>query len=428
MKLYITLIYVLLNSFLFAQSLQEAVAEALENNDLVNAGRQAVVEAQYLERSTFAGTLPTLDFTGSARYVTHVPEIDFPALPGLSGQSITLGSKDTYEVGIGLNYTLFSGFAQTASEQLASEKIILARLSLLANQKEIALKTVQLYRGVQLLDIADLILDAGHKRLNLQFDRLKIAVQNGYSLAVDTLSLKLSVLKIEQRKSDIAVRRANLVELLQIATGKNFQVLPFEANLGKALDSPFNPDKNEQIRKIDSKEKQLDIKNDIIKSSYYPKIGLQAFYKYGKPGLDFIKDEWMDYGVLAVGLQWNLWSWSTHRNQLEANNAKMLQVGFEKNSLKEQVKTSYEKSIRNYEHAQKSLAVFQMGNKLARQKMKIIETQYQEGSVSTTDYNLANQELIETELDLKKQMIEISLKISEIDFYSGKPVSEWRLN
>jgi hypothetical protein len=59
--------------------------------------------------------------------------------------------------------------------------------------------------------------------------------------------------------------------------------------------------------------------------------------------------------------------------------------------------------------------------------MKIIESQFQQGMVSVTDFNDTNLELTEAELNHKQHLIRMALKVNEIDYISAKPISEWRV-
>lgn len=40
--------------------------------------------------------------------------------------------------------------------------------------------------------------------------------------------------------------------------------------------------------------------------SYRPAIDLQGGWHYGRPGIDAITNDWMNYGTVAVGLRWTL--------------------------------------------------------------------------------------------------------------------------
>jgi hypothetical protein len=60
--------------------------------------------------------------------------------------------------------------------------------------------------------------------------------------------------------------------------------------------------------------------------------------------------------------------------------------------------------------------------------MDILETRYNEGNATFTDFNDANLALVQAELSYQKQIIETALKITEIDYYSGQPINEWRLD
>lgn len=64
---------------------------------------------------------------------------------------------------------------------------------------------------------------------------------------------------------------------------------------------------------------------------------------------------------------------------------------------------------------------------VAQQKMKIVQSRYQQGMASATDFNEANLQLTESELNLKRHYLLMVLKLNEIDYLSGKPLNQWSI-
>ena len=59
--------------------------------------------------------------------------------------------------------------------------------------------------------------------------------------------------------------------------------------------------------------------------------------------------------------------------------------------------------------------------------MKIVKLQYEQGVATVTDFNFANLDLTEVQLERSGLLLQIALKFNEIEYKSGKPISEWSL-
>ena len=81
--------------------------------------------------------------------------------------------------------------------------------------------------------------------------------------------------------------------------------------------------------------------------------------------------------------------------------------------------------MREYKALQKQRQVAVNARNLAKRKMEIIQSRYNEGMSSATEFNDANLELTDAEINLQRQSILMALKISEIDYLSGKSINQW---
>jgi len=87
----------------------------------------------------------------------------------------------------------------------------------------------------------------------------------------------------------------------------------------------------------------------------------------------------------------------------------------------------FNSAVKDYDYLIQQKDVLDKAVQFATQKMKIIKTHYEQGVASVTDYNSANLELTETEMNRSGLILQIVLKLNEIEYKSGKPISEWSL-
>ena len=206
MKIYQVIILVLiLYFFSFSQSLQKTVELALQNNTTLLSEKANRKAAALDYASSRADLWPEVMLESSYKHVTAVPEISLPGLP--AGRAIELGLYDSYDVGVGINYIIFSGYAlseQTNIYRLQKEISINTEKG---TEKDIAITTIRQYRQVQFFLLQDKLLAASKDRTELQLKRVKALLDNGLAIALDTLSLSLAKARAEQ---DIIVNTAAL--------------------------------------------------------------------------------------------------------------------------------------------------------------------------------------------------------------------------
>lgn len=412
---------------LLSQSLRQTIGIALKENPQVRAQQEILQQYLLEKKSVFRSTLPKLDFDASYRHVTEVPEIEFPAGGPFPGGSVQIGALDTYETGISLNYVLFSGFAQTSQLRMKETEAAVAREKLQQTEKETAFRTISAYRAVQLQAININILQSAQKRAGLQLKRVRNLTRQGMALALDTLSLALAKLDFEQQIISARAELETAADRLADVVGRGIAVAGFQQPLPSADDLNFNRQGISELRLIDLQKDIMQSGRGMVKAGLYPKIAAYASYKFGRPGLDIIQNEWMQYGVWGVGVSWNLFSWGTDRLKIEAREAGIRSINWQESSLNSRFETRYKNARRELQSLREQQKVLAAALDLARQKMAIVESQYNQGMASATDYNNANLELSEAELKFKAHQLRVSLKLSEVEYVSGKPIKAWSI-
>ena len=427
-KLFFMMILLLLffnNSI--SQSLKETVEMALESSPMIAAGKSQIEESELDAKSTSRSTLPQIDIDASYRHVTDRAELEFPQNSSLADMSANLGVFDTYESGLTANYLLFSGFAQKNLIKLKKQMVDLNNSQLTNTEKNIVIEVIVKYRQTQNYKLEIDALKAASKRIDLQINRIKSLVDQGMALSLDTLSLALSRLNNEQK---IIAAQANLEttgEELAALVGKDIVIDEDIVIKTDGRMSVLDTEMNSNLQMLNTRKQMMQSSQAITQAGYYPKIGLFAGIKYGKPGLNFIENDWMTYGVWGVNMNWNLFKWGAEHLKIQSQKAAVKTIDFQYQALGDQIKIKYDAAVREYKAVQKQYKVGISARNLAKRKMEIIQSRYNEGMSSVTDFNDANLELTDAEINLQRQSILLVLKVSEIDYLSGKSINQWSI-
>ncbi len=415
-----------------AQSLQTVLDMALRQNPTIRSYEEEVNQKQAEMESFRKKMLPTLDFNASYKYQTDVPVLDFakdlpPILGGFPTQ--TFGVHNTYDFGFTLNYLLFAGFAEKNAAEVRTQWHSLSGEKLQKSRKEIALQVIAAYRSAQSFLLEIDALQAGEQRVVNQLKRMRSAVRQGMALPLDTLSLSLARMEYQQKIIEARGKLKNALQQLQNLTGAEnpIEVQPFAgAQLDRELPQLQVEDKTD-IRMLKMQRRMMELDERIQRSGYYPKVSLFASAHYGLPGLDFIEKQWMFYGLAGVGLQWNLFRWGGDSRAVEARQAAQRKIDYQRRAAEEQIRLKYDQAGRDFAVLQEQEQVLRQGVQLAREKMQITKSRFEQGEASVTDYNNANLQLTEMELNRKRHLIRMLIKINEIEYISGKAISDWSI-
>gem|GEM_PF-1250527 len=417
---------------LMGQSLSKTVDIVLKNNSTIQAEMQAVIAAQKQAEAAKAKTLPTIDFDGSYKHITHVAVMDVaeslpPALQG-GFPTFQLGNYDSYDLGISAKYLLFTGFAHKNSIAIKKEKQKLSENQLQKIKKEAAFQAVAAYRRVQSQYFEISALDSARKRTELQLRRVKIVVSQGMALALDTLELTLAKLTYVQKIIAVKSELQSEQEYLNNLAGQTINVQPLPQFIEPVEDETYCAESDERLKSLKIQENILHFNDALSKSSYYPVVALNAAYKYGNPGADIIKREWMNYGVWGVGIHWNLFHWGADKKTTQANEAQIRGLHHQYRKLNDNIKTDFDKSKRELQSLKEQLKVLTAALRVAKEKLRLVDNRYRQGMASATDFNDANLKMAETELKYKQFTAAVALKVNELDYKSGKPIQQWRLD
>ena len=417
------LFLLLLNTSGIGQNVQNAVQAALNNNPRIKAQQKQLQAAVLETKAAFGESLPELSLDASYKHVTDIPKFQIPFI----GTTVKMGTYDKFDSGISLKYVLFSGFAQQNKISLKKQLQQLQGLGLGKLKKEIAFQTIAVYRKVQADRIETDILTASKKRIQIQLRRTRSLVNQGMMLSLDTLNLSLALLNNEQKMLNAQSGLQTDLQQLHILCGERIVPSNEVPEFLVSVLPEWQKREDDQLKSIDTQKKMAQTKTNLQQSAFYPKAAIQAAYRYGKPGLDVISNEWMHYGVWGIGLNWNLFHGRADQLKKEAAQADMERLSWMQTALSDQLHLAYDKAVKEYDFLHKQYRVLLKVRETAAQKLNVVKSRYEQQMASATDFKTAELELTEAELSASRMLLRITLKRNEIEFKSGKPISEWSL-
>jgi outer membrane protein TolC len=314
-------------------TLSECIRLGLGGNQEFRIAENEASLAREAVKQTTSLLLPALDLAGSYRRQSAVPELHALPIPTAFGEpvnifpagTVKLGTRDIFDLQVTLSQPLFHGFRlqnrKRLSEAMAAGKTAEARMTrsrliyaietgyadvLKAQQLLRIARTTRAQVGAHLRDVEHLLAHGLVRR----DDHLKVQVR--YS------ETDVAVLRAENA---VQLARASLEQIIGQKLPPNDSLasmspgsvpsLSLEEAIARALRN--RPEIQASARSVQAGESS----RKIAAGARLPSLNAWGSFGYGKPGLDFVKNEWMDYWTVGAGMEWNIWNWGRTRSEVQ---------------------------------------------------------------------------------------------------------------
>lgn len=269
------------------------------------------------------GFLPQFNLSGQATYQSDVTQIKIP-IPGVQVASL---SKDQYKVLADVNQLVYDGGVikqqkslQELSEATEQQKVEVEMYKL----KE---RINQVYLGILYLDEQFRQIDLVKNDINNGIKRTEAQVKNGVAFRSNLNTLEAELLKTEQRAIEIKASRKGLVDVLGLFIN---QTLPS----GIILEKPSVQTtaaagiQRPELTLFSTQEKLLNGQYGLINSKNRPRASLFFQGGYGRPGLNFLNNDFDLFYTTGLRFNWNFGGLYTQKKekQLIEINKKMVEV------------------------------------------------------------------------------------------------------
>jgi len=307
-------------SFLTLIQPQSSASDSLSLQACYNLASQRYPIAQKIEleqkiadlNTKIANTryFPQLKVNGQASYQSEVTS--------LAVQGPTL-SKDQYKVGVDVSQPIFTGGAIGIRKRLEQVKGKQAIDAVKVDLHKIREQVNQVYFGILLSQKQSETVQLLTDNLQKQLNTIRSRVKNGALLPSQQHILEAELIKARQDSADIRSNiRAGydvLGELIdqkissetELALPKTVASLEGEAGLRRPEYQLFESSKN-----------TIEVQKKLIRSEKYPTLAAFGSATYGRPGYNFLNDDFHDFYMVGLKLSWDFWNWSNASEKAKA--------------------------------------------------------------------------------------------------------------
>ncbi len=263
--------------------------------------------------------LPQVKATAQGTYQSEVTEFE---LPGGISSAFPEIKPDQYRIGIEINHSIYD-----FGELDAQRKLELAKSEVQVQQVEVDMQKVVerinlLYGNVLLLKENRKILALRKKDLSNRRNKVASAVENGVSLRTNLLVLESDILTTEQRTDEINADLGGLVKSLSLLTGQIIDTAT-QFELPVVVNANSMASNRPELTLFALRKSALDQQNKLLEVANMPRIYWFGQGFFGRPGFNFLKQNFRPYGIVGIGAEWSIsgyYSSEKKREALRVNN------------------------------------------------------------------------------------------------------------
>ena len=327
------------------------------------------------------GYLPQVLLSGQASYQSDVTKIDV-SIPGFSFEP---PSKDQYKAVADISQVIFDGGVIKQQKEAQEINGVVEEQKIEVELYKIKDRINQIYLSILFLDDQLKQVDLLKQDLQTGIKQVEAQVNNGVVLRSNLNVLKAQLLQTDQKAIEIKASRKGLVQTLGLFIN---QPLSESTKLMRPT-SPLLADKNvtrPELKLYNDLSKQFEQQNKLIKAKNLPKTSLFLQSGYGKPGLNFLKNDFDFYYVGGIRINWPLAGLYTQKKERELIKVNQRIVDVQKETFLLNTNTQLSQQQSEIEKFNQLIETDQAIIDLRMQVKQAAKAQLENGVITANDY------------------------------------------
>ncbi len=328
-----------------------------------------------------SGYFPQITASGEATYQSEVTSFSAPG-----GQGPSPVSKDQYAASLHAVETIFNGGKVDIQKALQQAKGAEAQASTKVKLHQIRTQVNQVYYGLLLSRQQSKTINLKIKNLQSQLSTVRSKVKNGILLSSQQYILEAELTKSQKDSANTYSNVKAGFEVLSELIGKkltpaNKLKLPEVAVNYRSL-QPRRP----EYKAFKSTQKVLEQQQELSKTRKWPKLSAFGTGSYGRPGLNFLNNDFHYYYIAGVQLNWSLWGAINGGRKAKALHIQQQKVTQNRQAFTRQLHASLDRISQHIAAIRENL---KRDSTIVQDRQKIVKQsagQLKNGVITATEY------------------------------------------
>jgi outer membrane protein TolC len=335
-----------------------------------------------------------LDASGSYLFRSRQMEISLPNFqlaPGVTvpGPQITAGSKHNYDLGLSLAQPLYTGGILANNVKLAAEKESIERQRAFLRRLELAGKIKASYFTYRLLENKKKSLALLIENLELHARRIDDFYREELVGKSDLLETGLKIAEVEMNLEEST--RAMKEEALNFNGLCTVDIEAVERDydepVGTLAESlAFFKAHHPALKTIDHNIAAALLGRKIIAGRHLPRVSGFAELHYGRPGIDFFKDEWSLYVQGGIAVDVKVFDWNRLKRDKRIADISIERLENRKAALIDETKKALARLYTRMRSIERQLQLLEKLIKTSAEDAALKEEAYKEQQAANIDY------------------------------------------
>lgn len=406
-------------------TLDRCIQYAVENAPRLKANMKTAESAFAAAQESNANRWPTLGVTGTYSYSSETQKIEFemPPIPGFTAPKMEFGDGNTYDFALAARIPVYSGGA-------LREKSLADRYASQAVQWDARQDSLRLRYDVRRAYFnalgSEARADAARQsagRLNRHLDELNgaksigtVSEESRIAALARLRQAEQAVLSAEAELRGARLALGNLLALpdVEIVPDGNVHIAVADSSL-----APVEDDSRADIRAIQTRIEQNRHLTRGARGSLLPSLSGTAMYHYGKPGVNAIENEWMDYYTLGLSASWTIWDWKARTSKVRQARAAMNTLIDRKTELENSIRTRIGAAIILRRASAAAYGKAAERANLERKRLTMVEGRLRKGMASESEFLDAQDDLTAAETDLVSAATRLRIAETDLLYAAG---------
>jgi outer membrane protein TolC len=327
------------------------------------------------------GYYPQVSLNGRASYQSEVTEF---GLPGGGGPPAV--SKDQYEASLQVNQTIFNGGVTAIQKEIERAKGEQEILSTKVELHQLRRQIDQVYFGILLSQQQQETVALFSKDITERLNDVRSKVENGVLLKSQQLVLEAELLKAQQDSIEIESNVKAGYRVLGQLIGEELAqqtklVLPtpsYEMEMAQKA--------RPELALFESSRTALEQQKKLTQTQKLPRISAYGSAAYGRPGLNFLNDDFHDYYMVGVRLSWNFMDFLNADEQKEVLNIRQKTISQNEEAFNLQLDASLSKISERISAIEQKIVRDEEIIQIREQVVAESATQLENGVTTATQY------------------------------------------
>ena len=410
----VLLIYV----FSFGQNiktinLKECYKSAVENHPVY---KQLVLYSatyQLEQKNIQVNYLPSMSLNGQATYQSDVTKIPFQ-LPNMIIEEM---SKDQYKLTFDISQNIYDGGITKKQKNINEVDFKINKQAVEIEFYKLKERINQVYFNIIYLKENEKILIVSKKNIESKHKTAQAAVNHGTLLQSDVDALKIGLIILEQKITEVEIGIQLSIKILKELTS-------LEINENTIFDFPeieiahlefqnFRP----EYQLLNLQQEKTAALKEVVSAKLLPRIAAFGKTGFGRPGFDMLSNEFDFFYFVGAQISWSPFNWNKSKREKEIFNLRNEIINTQKNAFDKNLKIGLEQNkyeiIKYKELIKKDIEIIELRKKIT----KTASAKFDNGILTSSEY--IEEVNAETQAQLNFQTHKIQMLMAKINYLTS---------